>query len=126
MSGATITSAELDLRLAACALLLEVAYADGDFSDAERRHVEATVRREFGLGPTEAAELVRAAERARDEAPGAWHFTNPIVARYSAGQKIVLSGILHGLLRIDGEPTSGEDYVVRKISALLRLEPEYV
>lgn len=121
-----MTSADVDVRLATCALLLEVAYADADFSDTERRHVEATLRRQFGLGPVEAAELVRAAERARDEAPGAWHFTTPIAERFTTAQKRVLSEILHALLHLDGHPTWQEDYVVRKLSALLRLEPEYV
>lgn len=126
MGRTTITSAEPDLRVAACALLLEIAYADADFSHEERHHVESTIRAEFGLGPVEAAKLVRSAERARDEAPGAWHFTNAIVERYSAGQKAVLADIMHALLHVDGKPTWREDYVVRKISALLRLEPEYV
>ena len=40
-----------ELRIAACALLLEVAYADDYFSADERRHLRSLVRRHFGLKP---------------------------------------------------------------------------
>ena len=39
--------ARKDIRLAACALLLELAHADDEFSDAERTHLESAVRRQF-------------------------------------------------------------------------------
>ena len=43
-------SEEKDLRLAACALLLEIAHADDEFTEDERDHLEQAIRRGFGVG----------------------------------------------------------------------------
>jgi len=51
------TGAE-DIRLAACALLLELANADDEFTDDERQHMESAVRRQFGLDATEAEQRI--------------------------------------------------------------------
>ncbi len=36
-------SGERRIEVAACALLLELAHADDEFSDAERQHIESTI-----------------------------------------------------------------------------------
>ncbi len=115
-----------DLRLAACALLLELAYADDEFTDAERAQLESAVCREFGLSPEEADELLRRAQERRDEAVDLWSFTNLIAEEYSLGQKMVLAEAMWGLVYADGRLASREDYLMRKISGLLRLEPGYL
>jgi uncharacterized tellurite resistance protein B-like protein len=118
-------SATDDPRVAACALLLEVAYADGDFTDDERRHVEATVAEQFGLGVCEAKSLVEAADRARSGAAQVWHFTGA-VRDYSLGQRALLAEILHATADVDGAATTQEAYALRKINSLLRVEPGFV
>lgn len=115
-----------DLRLAACALLLELAYADNQFSDSERGHLEGAVRREFGLDEGEAEELIHLAEEERRNAVDLWSFTNLIAEHFSLGQKMVLAEAMWGLVYADGELGSREDYLMRKISGLLRLEPGYL
>ncbi|HEU4747923.1 MAG TPA: TerB family tellurite resistance protein, partial [Gemmatimonadaceae bacterium] len=50
------------IQLAACALLLELAHADDEFSEAERAHIESALLRHFGLDPTTARELMELAE----------------------------------------------------------------
>lgn len=115
-----------DLRLAACALLLELAYADNEFSNSEREHLEGAVRREFGLNEDEAEELIRLAEEERKNAVDLWSFTNLIADHFSLGQKMVLAEAMWGLVYADGELGSREDYLMRKISGLLRLEPGYL
>ncbi len=115
-----------DLRLAACALLLELAHADREFTDDERQHVESAVRRQFGLDSAEAARLLELAEQERAEAVDLWQFTNLIAENYSTGQKMVLAEIMWGLVYSDGDLASKEEYLMRKISSLLRLEPGYL
>ena len=115
-----------DLRLAACALLLELAYADDEFTDDEREHLAAAVRRQFGLDEGQAAELIALAEEQRAEAVDLWTFTNLVAEHYSLGQKMVLAEAMWGLVYSDGELASREDYLMRKISGLLRLEPGYL
>ena len=115
-----------DLRLAACALLLELAYADSEFTADEHSHLEAAVRRQFGLDVAEAEKLIKLAEEARAESVDLWQFTNLIAESYSLGQKMVLAEIMWGLVYSDGDLASKEDYLMRKICNLLRLEPGYL
>jgi len=115
-----------DIRLAACALLLELANADEEFTDDERQHLESAVRRQFGLDSAEADKLLDLAQEARDEAIDLWQFTNLIAENYSTGQKMVLAEIMWGLVYSDGDLASKEDYLMRKICNLLRLEPGYL
>jgi len=115
-----------DLRLAACALLLELAHADTEFTEDERQHLESAVRRQFGLDEAEADKLLALAQQARDESVDLWQFTNLIAENYSTGQKMVLAEIMWGLVYSDGDLASKEDYLMRKICNLLRLKPGYL
>ncbi len=117
---------EPDIRLAACALLLELAQADEEFTDDERQHLESAIRRQYGLDQAEAEKLIMLAQEARDEAIDLWQFTNLIAENYSLGQKMVLAEIMWGLVYSDGELADKEDYLMRKICNLLRLEPGYL
>lgn len=119
-------TAKKDIRLAACALLLELANADDEFTDDERQHLDSAVRRQFGLDAAEADKLLELAQEARAEAVDLWQFTNLIAENYSTGQKMVLAEIMWGLVYSDGDLASKEDYLMRKICNLLRLEPGYL
>ncbi len=115
-----------ELRLAACALLLELAHADKEFTDDERQHVENAVRRHWGLGAEEAGELLSLAEQERAQATDLWQFTRLIRENYSPGQKMVLAEVMWGVVYSDGELSSREEYLMRKISPLLGLEVGYL
>ena len=115
-----------DIRLAACALLLELAHADSEFTDDERRHLEAAVRRQFDVDEPEALRLLELADAERRQAVDLWQFTSLIAETYSVGQKMVLAEIMWGVVYADGEVAAAEDYLMRKIFNLLRLEPGYL
>ena len=120
------TDTRPDLRLAACALLLELAYADDEFTADERDHLESAVRRQFGLDPEQAERLLDLAEQERRQAVDLWQFTNLIADQYSLGQKTVLAEIMWGLVYSDGDLAGKEDYLMRKICNLLRIKPGYL
>ena len=115
-----------DIRLAACALLLELAYADEEFTEDEREHLESAIRRQYGLEPTQATKLIGLAEAARAGAVDLWQFTSLIAENYSVGQKMVLAEIMWGLVYSDGELADKEQHLMRKISHLLKLEAGYL
>lgn len=125
-ADAVAARSDKDIRLAACALLLEIAYADAEFTEDERQHLESAVRRGFGVEGPEAARLLELAEAERSEAVDLWQFTKLISDNYSTGQKMVLAEIMWGVVYADGELASKEDYLIRKIFSLLRLEPGYL
>ena len=114
------------VQLAACALLLELAHADDEFNEAERRHLRSAVGRQFGLDPKDADELIALGEKERADATDLWQFTSLIKENYSRGQKMVLLEIMWGLVYSDGELASREDYLMRKICNLLDVEPGYL
>ena len=115
-----------DIRLAACALLLELAYADQEFTEAEHRHLEGAIRRQYGLDQAQAEELLALAQQQRLRATDLWQFTRLIKENYSLGQKMVLAEVMWGLVYADGELAGREEVLMRKISGLLDLEPAYL
>ena len=117
---------EQDVRLAACALLIEIAYADDEFTDDENQHLLSAVRRQYGLDEGEAEQLVQLAEQARASAVDLWQFTKLIKKSYSLGQKMVLVEVMWGLVYSDGELSSHEESLMRRVCHLLDLAPGYL
>ena len=123
----TDAGSEVDpLALAACALLLEVAHADGEFSTAERAHLEQVLERHFSLPPEAGHALLDLAEKERRNASDHFRFTSHLQQNYDTGQKMVLAEIMWGIVLADGEIAEREHYLTRKISNLLGLEPGYL
>ena len=114
------------IRLAACALLLELAHADGEFSPSEREHIEGALGRHFGLDASTAAELIGLAEQARAEAVDSFQFTRVITENYDLGQKMVLAEVMWGVILADGQLSEHESYLIRKLANLLDLQPGYL
>jgi uncharacterized tellurite resistance protein B-like protein len=112
--------------LAACALLLDIAHADGEFSDAEQKHLEDVLARHFGLSKDNGHKLLEIADRERRQAVDLFRFTSILHAGYDLGQKMVLAEVMWGLVLADGEIAEHEHYLTRKISNLLELEPAYL
>lgn len=114
------------VQLAACALLLELAHADGEFSAAERDHIERTLVRHFGLDDATAGELIRLAEAERAQSLDHFQFTRLIAAEYDLGQKMVLAEVMWGVILADGKLSDHETHLVRKLASLMQLAPAYL
>ena len=114
------------LHLAACALLLEIAWADGEFSAPERTHLEGVLARHFNLSPEKGAHLMAVADEARRNAIDHYRFTSVLRKSYDTGQKMVMAEVIWGLALADGEIAEHEHYLTRKIANLLDLEPGYL
>jgi uncharacterized tellurite resistance protein B-like protein len=114
------------VQLAACALLLELAHADGEFSAEEREHIQRTVVRHFGLDEETGAELVRLGEAERQQSRDHFQFTRLIATEYDLGQKMVLAEIMWGVILADGRLSDLETHLVRKFASLMQLEPAYL
>jgi len=115
-----------NLHVAACALLLELAHADEEFSEDERIHIEAVMRRHFALDEDTAQELIALAQMQRKEAIDLYQFTRLVRESYDLGQKTVLAEIMWGLIMTDGQIAHDEAYMLRKIANLLDLKPGYL
>ncbi|MEJ2186761.1 MAG: TerB family tellurite resistance protein [Gemmatimonadota bacterium] len=118
--------ADREIQIAACALLLELAYADDDFSEMERLHIQAVVRRHFDVDEATARELIALAQQQQAKAIDLFQFTNLIRENYDLGQKTLLAEIMWGLIMADGKISAREAYMLRKIANLLDLKPGYL
>lgn len=117
---------EEELRTAACVLFLELAWADDEFSDAERNHLLGVLQRHFGLTDDESMELLAAAGEERSRAVDLWRYTNVIRDHFSMGQKMVLAEAMWGLVYSDGVLSEHEGPLLRKLSHLLGIRPGYL
>jgi uncharacterized tellurite resistance protein B-like protein len=114
------------MELAACALLLELAYADDEFAEEERAHIEEALVRHFNLEPAAVEQLIALAEEERRKSVDLYQFTRLIADRYDVGQKMVLAEVMWRVVYADGELAKHESYLMRKISGLLGLKPGYL
>ena len=114
------------VELAACALLLELAHADGEFSAPERAHIEQALGRHFGMEDRLVGELIELAESERRQSIDHFQFTRLIAREYDLGQKLVLAEVMWGVILADGKLGNHETYLVRKLGHLLELEPGFL
>ena len=124
--AAQVEGGRSPVQLAACAVLLELAYADDEFTPAERAHIESALRRHFALDEDTASELMELAEMERQQAVDYFQFARTINQHYDLGQKMVLAEVMWGVILADGQIASHESYVVRKLANLLDLAPAYL
>ena len=114
------------LATAACALLLELAHADAEFDESERRHIEEALTRHFALPVDRARELIELADEERRRSVDLYQFTSLITQHYDEGQRLVLAEVMWRLVYADGELAKHEIYLMRKLSSLLDLRPGYL
>jgi len=114
------------VQVATCALLLELAHADGEFSDVERVRIEEALGRHFGLSGTAIEELLALAAEERRKSIDHFHFTRLLNEQFDIGQKMVLAEIMWSVILADGQLADHEAYLVRKLANLLHLEPAYL
>ena len=114
------------LQVAACALLLEIAYADEEFADSERAHLENAMQRHFALDDETAKQLIEFADKERRQQIDLHQFTRLISQSYSEAQKMVLLEAMWGLVYADGEVAKHETMLMRKLSHLLDVKPAFL
>ena len=110
-------------RLAACALLVELARADGEFSEVERTHIADILVREFQVTPPGAQELMTAADESLREAVDLHQFTAVINARYGEAERAALAELLWCVVDADGVLSQHEASLIRRMGGLLDLPP---
>ena len=110
-----------DVRVAACALLLEMAHIDGEFNDSEKEQIIQTLEEDHGLSEEAAAELLKAAKEELKGSIDLWQFTNLINRNYSLEEKIRIIEMVWLLAYADGILDKHEDYLLHKMANLLRL-----
>lgn len=114
-------SAEHRLEVAVCALLLEAAHADADFTAAERDLVAALLGQRFRLAGPEVRELMELAEAERVRSAGLYGFTRLIAESYDDAGKLALLEMLWRVIYSDGRLEAHEDALMHKLAHMLGL-----
>ena len=114
------------IQVATCALLLEVANSDDEFSDIERDNIVQILEKDFELSDEYAKELMELSDKEREESIDLWHFTNLINEHYSIEEKIRIIEMVWKVIYADGKLDKYEDHLAYKLSQLLRLEHKHL
>ena len=124
--GTTTTGkqGEHDIRVAICALLVEMARADEVFTPTEMETIMAILIEKYGLSPEHADALMAEAETELAESVDLWQFANLINENYSIPEKIDIIETLWRLVFVDGKMDRYEHYLMNKLRKLLRLSHE--
>ncbi len=123
-AGASRPHSERDVRVATCALFLEMGRIDEKFTPAELDTVIDILKEKYGLSPEHAEALLAEADKDLKESVDYWHFTNLINENYSTEEKLEIMEMLWRIVFVDGRMDKYENYLMHKLATLLRLSNE--
>lgn len=106
---------------AVCALMMEMAHSDGEFSDEELARIMDVMKEEFGIRQEEMDELVALAEEELKEAIDLWQFSRQIRDNCSRDEKKEILKLLWNVVYADGHLNMHEDYLMHKLANVLDL-----
>ena len=110
-----------DINLATCALLLELANIDGEFSKEEKDNITVIFKTKYALSEEEIKELIKSSEEELKKSIDLWQFTNVINQNYSLDEKLKVIDTVWEVAYSDGRLEQHEDYLAHKVATLLRL-----
>jgi uncharacterized tellurite resistance protein B-like protein len=119
IGAAPAAAARDELQLALAALLVEAAYSDDRFDDAERAVVARLLERRFELGEAGVRALLAAGEREAERSAELFRFTRIVNERLSHGRRIELIEMLWEVAYADGILDKYEDSLLRRVGGLV-------
>lgn len=105
--------------VAAAALLVEAATADGEFAASERDRISRLLVDRFGLGPFEAGQLLELAEKRAKEGSDWQGFTKVLKDAYGPEGRIAVVEMLWEVVLADGALDDFEAALMRQLPSLL-------
>jgi uncharacterized tellurite resistance protein B-like protein len=121
VSGAEKETTSYDVRVATCALLLEMAHIDGEFSESEKESIINMIKEDYDLSAEHAVALIEVAGEELKGSIDLWKFAKLINQNYSTDEKIQIIEMVWRVIYTDGKIDRHEDYLVHKLAHLLRL-----
>ena len=109
------------LQIATCALFIEIANADDNFSEDERKHIIDAMKDYFDLSEEYVNELIELSEERIQHSVSLYEFTDIINNHLTGDEKYEVIKNLWKLVLIDNELNKYEDYYIRKISNNLHM-----
>lgn len=118
----TKVNKEKKLQVATCALFLEMARADDEFSDDERKKIIFVMQTTFNLDREYVDELIELSEERIKESISIYEFSSVINQDFSKDEKFELLKNLWRLIYVDETLNMHEDHLIKKIANTLNME----
>ncbi len=125
-TGADPVRTEIDARIAACALLIELAKVDGTVAAEETETILALLRQQHSLTPSQARELLAEAHAVSDASIDLWQLTRRLNDRCSKDERLQIVEMMWQVVYADGHFDDHEHHMMGRIPDLLRLERSQV
>lgn len=113
-----------DILVAVCALLVEMARIDEQFTAAEMDTILGELIERYGLSRAHAQNIVAEADRALENSLDLWQFARCINTDYTIAEKLELVDTLWRIVYLDGKMDAHEHYLMSKLKNLLHLDNE--
>jgi len=110
------------LQIATAALFIEMAKADGNFSDEERERVIHTMQRTFNLDEDCVNELIELSEKKLEKSISVYEFTSIINDHFNRDEKQELLEDLWKIIYVDDKLDKYEDRLVKVIGGLINVD----
>lgn len=108
-----------DYRMAATAILVHVAHADGTIDEAERDRLETLVSDRFGMSASEAARLIAEARLSEAESVDLHRFVAVLQRALDDDGRLKIVEMMWDLVFADGASLEVEDSVVARVADML-------
>lgn len=110
------------IEIATCALFIELAKADGNFSDDEKLFIISLMKDCFNLNEQELNIIFEVAEQKADQSVSIYEFTSELNDHFNQSQKEAMVKNLWRLIYKDQKLNAYEDSLIKKIGLTLNLE----
>ena len=112
---------EHDIRVAVCALFVEIGRIDDEFTREELDSILRILKEKYGLSEEHADDLIEEATRELDESIDLWQFAKLINSNYSNTEKMEMVELMWRIVYVDGRMDDHEHYIMSKLKNLLRI-----
>jgi len=109
-------------QIATAALLIEIAKADGNFSDDERKRIINFMKNDYNLDDECVNDLIELSEHRVEESISVYEFSSILNETFSRAEKLELMKNLWRIIYEDGKLDSHEDQLIKIIGSTLNLE----
>jgi len=123
-TSTTVQKTDHDIRVATCALFVEIARIDEKFTQEEMETIISILKEKYNLSQEHADALIAEAEKELKESVDLWQFARLINENYSNEEKVKIIETLWQIVYVDGKMNRYEHYLMNKLKKLLRLSQD--
>jgi uncharacterized tellurite resistance protein B-like protein len=114
------------LQIATAALFIEMARADGEFSEEEREQVIDSLQNQFGLDTEYVNDLVELSKAKLENSISLYEFSKIVNEQFSYENKLELLKNLWRLIYTDKKLDKYEDRLIKIIGGLINIEHKQI